>query len=366
MIRKYVLPLLALGGLIFAVSAVIKGHRTVPPAEPATQPSVAPFQDFVAGSGLVEASTENIGIGTPLPGVVTAVYVQPGMEVQAGDPLFKLDDRPNQAELKIRQAALEMARQKLTRLQNQPRPEDVPPVEAKVKEAEVQVADLQDQLAHWERVGKDERVIVKYELDRKRFALQAAQARLKQAQSELAQLKAGTWKPDLQIAQAEVQNAEAQVKSTETDLERLTVRAPISGHVLQVKVRLGEYAQAGVLQIPLVMLGNVNQLHVRVNVDENDAWRIRAGAPAYAFVRGNSNLKTRLEFVRFEPYVVPKRSLTGDSSERVDTRVLEVIYRFDRQSLPVYVGQQMDVFIQAEPVAESQPTTTTMLGVPKD
>jgi hypothetical protein len=54
-----------------------------------------------------------------------------------------------------------------------------------------------------------------------------------------------------------------------------------------------------------------------------------------------------LQFVRFEPYVVPKKSLTGDSTERVDTRVLQVLYSFNRDTLPLYVGQQMDVFIAA-------------------
>ena len=43
----------------------------------------------------------------------------------------------------------------------------------------------------------------------------------------------------------------------------------------------------------------------------------------------------------------PKKSLTGDSSERVDTRVLQVIYRVEDAALPVYVGQLMDVFIEA-------------------
>jgi hypothetical protein len=88
-------------------------------------------------------------------------------------------------------------------------------------------------------------------------------------------------------------------------------------------------------------------VHVRVDVDENDAWRIKSGAAATGFLRGNKNLKTAMRFVRFEPYVVPKKSLTGDSTERVDTRVLQVIYSFDRGSLPIYVGQQMDVFIDA-------------------
>jgi HlyD family secretion protein len=86
---------------------------------------------------------------------------------------------------------------------------------------------------------------------------------------------------------------------------------------------------------------------VRADVDESEAWRIRAGASAEAAERGVGNRRVRLEFVRFEPYVTPKRSLTGASDERVDTRVLQVIYRFKPDGFPIHVGQQMDVFIEA-------------------
>ena len=123
----------------------------------------------------------------------------------------------------------------------------------------------------------------------------------------------------------------------------------VDGEVLQVKVRPGEYAQAGPLATPLMLLGDVSKVHVRVDIDENDAWRFRPGAKAQAFVRGNRDLQAALEFVRVEPYVVPKRSLTGESTERVDTRVLQVLYSFDPRELPVYVGQQMDVFVEAAP-----------------
>jgi hypothetical protein len=77
---------------------------------------------------------------------------------------------------------------------------------------------------------------------------------------------------------------------------------------------------------------------------------VAPNARAEAALRGNARLRTPLEFVRVEPFVVPKKSLTGDSTERVDTRVLQVIYRFPRGKIPVYVGQQMDVFIEAPPV----------------
>src|SRR5262249_35701735 len=96
------------------------------------------------------------------------------------------------------------------------------------------------------------------------------------------------------------------------------------------------------------VMGEVLQLHVRADIDENDAWRVRSGSIAEAAERGNSSRRAKLQFVRFEPYVVPKKSLTGDSTERVDTRVLQAIYRFADRDVPFFVGQQMDVFIQAQ------------------
>jgi HlyD family secretion protein len=361
MIRKYVLPLLAVLGVVFALWTVASSSRPVPAAEPVAQPAAAPFPSFVAGAGLIEASTENIAIGTHLAGIVTDVYVVVGSRVKAGDPLFKLDDRALQAELRIRQTALAQARAQLAKQESMPRPEEVPPAAARVKEAEASLADAQHQLALMESVT-DKRAISQDDLNRRRFAVQEAAAKLAEQRAQLVLLKAGSWKPDTDIARAEVAAAEAQANATVTDLERLTVRAPVDGQVLQVKVRRGEFAQTGVLATPLILLGNVDQLHVRVDIDENDAWRVRSGASAFAFVRGNRELQTPLKFVRFEPFIVPKRSLTGDSTERVDTRVLQVLYRFDRNHLPVYVGQQMDVFIEAPALASGGGATVRQDG----
>jgi hypothetical protein len=114
-----------------------------------------------------------------------------------------------------------------------------------------------------------------------------------------------------------------------------------------LKVHPGEFAPTGVLQQPLILLGSITPMNVRVDVDENDAWRVQGGAAATGYLRGNKDIHVPLKFIRFEPYVVPKMSLTGDSTERVDTRVLQVIFSFDSGEMPIAVGQQMDVFIDA-------------------
>jgi predicted lipoprotein len=99
---------------------------------------------------------------------------------------------------------------------------------------------------------------------------------------------------------------------------------------------------------PYLLLGNISPLHIRVDVDEHEAWRVQPNTAAEASVRGNAALRASLRFVRFEPYVIPKASLTGAATERVDTRVLQIIYELDSSSLRLFPGQQMDVFIQTD------------------
>jgi len=272
---------------------------------------VSPYSHTVAAVGLVEASTENIAIGTPLSDVVTEVLVTVGQAVKAGDPLFRLDDRQRKADLASRQANLQVA-------------------ETQVKVDAALLDDVCHQLKFAENLT-DKSAISAEEFTKRRSAVETAQARL-------------------DASKAQVASAAAQVKLAETELARSVVCAPVDGEVLQVKIHPGEFAPAGVTTTPLILLGQLQPLNIRVDVDEHEAWRVRPEAKAVGSVRGNSNLKTPLTFVRFEPFVLPKKSLTGDSTERVDTRVLQVIYRVDNTELRLFVGQQMDAFIEAPPV----------------
>jgi multidrug resistance efflux pump len=342
---KYGLPIVAALILTFAIVAIVRSqpvHSTVQPPSP---PPAALVPGSVGAVGLVEASSENIAISVPVQGMVTRVYVKAGDRVTQGQKLFSIDDRDLQAELGLRRSSLAMAQAKLDKLLRSPRPEEIPPAEAKVKEAEELYQDAAVQLQLIESV-RDKRAIRDEDLLRRRIAVKTAAARLEEAKADLALLKAGAWQPDIEIARAEVNEAQRQVGRVQADIERTIVTAPITGEILQCKVRLGEYAQAGRLAQPLILMGATNQLNVRADVDEQDSWRVKAGAPAVASVRGDSSHRYRLRFVRFEPYVIPKKNLTGDSTERVDTRVLQVIFALDKNA-PVYAGQQMDVFIDA-------------------
>src|SRR5207244_5889466 len=124
---------------------------------------------------------------------------------------------------------------------------------------------------------RDRRAIRDEDLLRRRIAVKAAGARLDQAKADLALLKAGAWQPDIEIARAEVNEAQRQVERVQADVDRTIVTAPITGEILQCKVRAGEYAQAGQLAQPLILMGATNQLNVRSAVEEKDAWRVNAG-----------------------------------------------------------------------------------------
>src|SRR5690606_7482046 len=144
MFIKYLLPLVALGLLIFAFRHVFNSQRPEPIVPPPIEPARSPFSKTLAGAGVVEAQTENIAIGSTMPGLGTEVYVRVGVNVKAGDRLFKLDDRPLVAEMAVRKAALVAAQAELVRLQSQPRQENLPIYQATVDEAKASVAETLD------------------------------------------------------------------------------------------------------------------------------------------------------------------------------------------------------------------------------
>lgn len=160
-------------------------------------------------------------------------------------------------------------------------------------------------------------------------------------------------------AEARLAQAKATLAGARVDLDKTIVKAPVDGVILKVDVRLGEYAPAGVLASPLMTMGSLDPLHVRVDIDETDSWRVHPETPAIARLRGNPEISVALSFVRFEPYVLPKRSLSGGIAERVDTRVLQAIYAFAPAEFPAFVGQQVDVFIEAPSRAEASRNPTS-------
>ncbi len=285
-------------------------------APPPVTPPLKPYESAVAATGILEALSENVAVGVPAPGLVTKVHVKVSQRVKQGAPLFELDARELRAALISQQAAVKVAA-------------------ADLEVSRAQLAKMQDMLSRMQSVP-DQRAI--------------SQDDLKNRTNDVAVAKA-----QVLAAEAGLQSAEAAVKQTETLLERLTVRAPRDGSILQVNIREGEYASPSNKSAPMV-LGDLEKLQVRADVDEQNASRVRPGQEAKAYIKGDTKNALALAFERIEPFVIPKMSLTGSSTERVDTRVLQVIFSLQiPKERPLYVGQQVDVFINAAAASDSKP-----------
>lgn len=364
MLTRYLLPAVAVAAFQFAVVQMTQSQQKPPAVSPPVDPGKSPFGRQVAGAGIVEPETENIAVGSPVAGLVKAVHVRVDDRIPAGAPLFDLDDRHMIAELAVREAMRASAAAQVAKLEAMPRPEELPPLEAKVAEAR---ASLDDKLKQFERARREmETGIGAGEtFDTRKMAVEMARAQLRRAEADLALAKAGAWESDLAVARAALAQATSQCDQTRIELDRLRVTAPrvrkpsadrtrypvpdtdlVQFRVLQVNVRPGESVGTAPGQ-SIIVLGTVGRLHVRVDVDENDISRFKPGMKGTASPRGEPNTRFPLSFVRVEPYVIPKKSLTGGNTERVDTRVLQVIYSIDVPDPPLYVGQQLDVSIDA-------------------
>jgi len=324
--KNKILPAIAFVVLIVAAISIVHTQPEHQTHEPPVAPPRTDFRDRVAAVGLIEASTENISLGSHLSGVVERVFVVAGQDVEQGAPLIKLDTRALEAALAERKSDLAS------------RDAAVKTAEARARKANASLDEVKRTLHFAESVA-DPRSISAEEVTRRRSAVEVAEAEVQSAEAEIVASKAA------------VDAARSAIAAVQTDLDRSVVNAPVAGRILQVRIRVGEYAAAGPSPQPWLVMGCVTPLHVRVDVDEHEAWRVSPEASAIAQVRGNAELTTPLKFVRFEPYVVPKESLTGASTERVDTRVMQAIYRVERHDLPLFVGQQMDVFIEASPIS---------------
>jgi HlyD family secretion protein len=342
--RDLILPGVAVLALLYATTSILRTQPVRELTDPPAMPPKSSFENRIAAVGLLEPSSESITLGSARAGVVDEVMVKAGDRVKKDAPLVKLRTSELQAERRVAEAALSEATAQVGVAESQ-----VQVAQANVAVAEAELAQAKRLLSYAESV-EDRRVLSSEERTQRAMNVSTAEARLSASKAAVSSAtKAVT------SAQASVTSAAARVEVLDVELDRSIIKAPLDSTVLQVRIRPGEHLGADAGQQAWLTLGQTDHLHLRADIDEHEAWRLKAGAAAEAQVRGNPLLKTALSFVRIEPLVIPKRSLTGDATERVDTRVLQVIFKVEAtSSIPLYPGQQMDVFIEVSPELAAQ------------
>ncbi|MBU6208289.1 MAG: efflux RND transporter periplasmic adaptor subunit [Planctomycetes bacterium] len=295
-LRSIVLPVLAVAGLVATVAAVKKMEfRTLDVPVPVS-PAPSPFESRIAATGLVEPLGGVTYVDAADAGVVGRVAVAEGDSVKAGDVLWELDHARTKAELGLAEAERAVAMAQL--------------VDEQARLKALMESGAAEVVPQVERVAREQ---------------------------------------SAKVAAARVQRADAQVEAAQAQLHRETVRSPIDGTVLFVDVRPGEYAPPGGRRMAI---GSIDPMQVRVDIDEVEFARFAQGGKAQASLRGVPGSSLPLRFLRVVPLVQPKRTLTGEAAERIDTRVVQVIYELGQGTHRVQPGQVVDVYIEVPDTAQ--------------
>jgi HlyD family secretion protein len=342
------------GGVLAYLSAI-----TPPALPPAFSPATNPYPNGIYAEGIVEsdqASGENINIYPEVPGTVKQILVAEGQNVKRGTVLLLIDDSIQRATTEQLQSQAQAAFSLLNELKAQPRAETLDVAEAQVVLAQAALKTVQDEMAKQQAAyDLDPKSISRDSLDNAANAVATARANLEVAGKQRDLTKAGAWVYDISNQERTYNALYKSYLSASALLSKYTLRAPKDGTVLAINPTVGSYvSQQGAYDTytqsmdPVLVLGSPHaHLNVRCYVDEILVPRLPRPdkIKAQMSVRG-STVRVPIGFVRMQPFVSPKIELSDERLERVDVRVLPVVFRIDRlPDVNLYPGMLVDVYI---------------------
>jgi HlyD family secretion protein len=330
-----------LAGLVTV--AVVKMHAQ------GTDPSgsAADKRWLAVAPGRVEPVSGLIKIAGPVAGVVDSVLVKANETVFAGQPLIRLRDQEARAQLASVAAQVAMRK----RIRNK---ESAASGAAARRNAEDAVADaeaavlefqsLVDKAAADRRAGRSANAHV----EATRSGLRRAQEYLARQTDELRRIAANSPLPT--VAEGQLNVARSELSASQAALEKLTIRAPIDGSVLQVNARPGELISPSTAT-PLILLGDLSALRVRAEADERDIEKIKLGQPVLvspAALRGRE-VAGAVSFIA--PLVEAGRYSALGQRNMTDVDVVEVLIELSEPG-PLVVGMKVDVYFRQDAASQ--------------
>ena len=356
--NKILFALAILGVMAGLTSAYIYGEKKIA-QPPVFKPAPNPYAKGIYAQGIIESqqtSGANINIYPEVAGVITQILVSEGQIVRKGTPLIMLDDSVQKATAEQQKSQAEAAFALLQELKAQPRPENLKVAEAQVEAASANLKNAQDQFdKQMKSYELDPKSVSRDALDNVGNALKMAKANLEVTQKQYELTKAGAWIYDINNQERQYNALSKAYAASNALLSKYTVKAPADGVALSITAAAGSYVSPqGTYDTysqgaaPIIVMGAPQgYLGVRVYVDEILVHRLPDASHMHAtmFIRGTS-ISATLEFVRVQPYVSPKIELSNQRAERVDVRVLPVIFKFEQtKKLNLYPGQLVDVYV---------------------
>jgi HlyD family secretion protein len=295
---------------------------------------------MVAAPGRIEPLSEEISLSSELPGKLRAILVAEGDRVRAGQPVAQLENDDYQARVMSAEADVQRREAELRRVINGARATERREAAAAVKAAGATVENARTAYQR-RRTLYSTGDIAKEEVDRTQRELESAEKQFEAAQEHFRQIDDAAREEDRSRAQAEVARAQAGLREARALLDKTTIRAPIGGMILRKHLRAGEAVRESA---PVVTMADVSRLRVRAELDELDVARVRRGQHAYVTAAAFRGQKFGGSVVRIGQMLGRKNFRTGEATERVDTKVLEVLVELEgHPALPV--GLRVDTFL---------------------
>jgi HlyD family secretion protein len=357
--RNRILFIASGAGLLLALVSAYLFSQQPKPQPPLFNPAANPYANGVYTEGMIEsdqAQGENINIYPEVTGPITQVLVSEGQRVHSGDALVSIDDSVQRATAEQQKAQADAALAMLNELKAEPRPETLQVNVAQVENARATLKTAQDTLAKQQRsYDMDPRSVSMDALDNAKNSERVAATNLKVSERQYELTKAGAWVYDIQNQQRQYTALSKAYVASAALLAKYTIRAPSDGVVLSVQTGVGSYVSPqGAYDSytqgydPLIVMAAPQQhLQVRAYVDEILVHRLPAPEKMKAemYIRG-TDTHLPLTFARIQPYISPKIELSDERQERVDVRVLPVIFRFENpKEFHLYPGQLVDVYV---------------------
>jgi HlyD family secretion protein len=227
----------------------------------------------ILASGTIEAT--EVEVAARIPERIQAVFFREGDRVEKGDLLIRLETLELGLQVKVATTRVAIAQRHLQDLLAGAREQELKDGEAALDQAE---ADLKRTSADWERVETlfREGEVSESVRDASQAELANATGRQQRAREALELLRAGTRPDRIEVARLEVEEAQTALEVARVRRQYAEITSPISGTVLLRSLEPGQVALVGV---PILTLGDLDDLWVKVYVADADLGKIAIGQP---------------------------------------------------------------------------------------
>ncbi len=295
---------------------------------------------MVAAPGRVEPVSEEIVLSAELPGRLRSVPVEEGDSVTAGQVVALLAADDYQARVRAAEAAVESREAELRRVINGARGQERREAASAVEAAAARVAKARTEFER-RRALYGTGDVGWIQVDSAQRELEVAEKLHDAAREHFRLVDDTAREEDRARAEAEVARSRADLSEARALLEKTSIRSPIRGTVLRKHLRTGESVAEST---PVITVADVSRLRVRADVDEVDVARVHIGQRAYVTAAAYRGQRFWGRVLRIGQVLGRKNFRTDEPSERVDTKILEVLIELDGQPrLPA--GLRVDAFL---------------------